>query len=72
MPLYSASVLDNATISCFLLLHEMPLLSSEKTKLDVERGIGNDITYIVFSLCILPLNVRGLGTLCTARLVLPF
>ena len=33
--LYSASVLDNATIGCFLILQEIAPLSSEKTKLDV-------------------------------------
>ena len=36
-PLYSASVLDNANVGCFLLLQEIALLSSEKANLDVEH-----------------------------------
>ena len=36
-PLYSASVLDSATVGCFLLLQEIAPLSTEKTKPDVDR-----------------------------------
>ena len=37
VPLYSASVLDSATVGCFLLLQEIAPLPREKTNPDVDR-----------------------------------
>ena len=37
VPLYSASVLDNATVGCFLLLQVIAPPPSEKKNPDVER-----------------------------------
>mgnify|MGYP000196815203 CR=1 FL=1 len=36
-PQYSVSVLDNATVGCFLLLHAIATLLRENVKLDVDR-----------------------------------
>ena len=36
-PLYSAFVLDNANVGCFLLLHEVALLPREKKNPEVDR-----------------------------------
>ena len=37
VPLYSASALENATLSCYLLYHKIALLLSEKMNPDVDH-----------------------------------
>jgi hypothetical protein len=39
-PRYSASVLDSATVGCFLLLHAIAALPMENAYLDVDRRLA--------------------------------
>ena len=60
MALYSTSVLESATIRYFLLLHDMALLSSKKTNMEVDHL---SVVYSAESAPMYPLSRIGVANL---------